>query len=254
MIFKLQPKSIFKALLLFTILLVVFHIVLVVGIRMSPLVTYLFRVAKAFDLDGEENVPALYSAAMLMVSALLLGFIAFRHRLSGSRWLSWSGLAVLLAFLSLDEAILIHEPIAYAVQDALNISREYYYIWAVPYTIAAGIVGLLYMRFLAKLPKKTRILFLFSAAVFIIGAAGFEWLSYLHVQASGSRETFLYQLLLIFEEFLEMFGVLVFVYALLDYITSQFGNLGVIVEDGVVVEDTVLGSKTGKLTDKVLTH
>ena len=238
MIFKLHPKFIFKALLLFTLLLVVLHIVFVVGIRMSPFANSpsannFNRLAKAFDLDYEENVPALYSAAILMFSSILLAFIAFKNKLLEVSWLPWAGLAAIMCFLSADEAMVLHEPVGQVVQSAFGISEAYYYVWAIPYSLAAGMFGLLYLKFLLKLPKETRILFFLSGIIFVLGAAGFELLGNLHVQTSGTKKTLFYQLLLVCEEFLEMFGVLVFIYALLQYITNQFGFFGLVVEDTI---------------------
>lgn len=61
-----------------------------------------------FDLNGEENIPAFYSAALLLSAAVLLGRIAFLKR--RSRYcLYWASLSMLFVYLSVDEAMAIHE-------------------------------------------------------------------------------------------------------------------------------------------------
>jgi hypothetical protein len=61
-----------------------------------------------FYLDGEYNVPALYSAALWLLASLSL-YVAGRAREHGRRRHIWTGLALALSYLALDEAFGLHE-------------------------------------------------------------------------------------------------------------------------------------------------
>ena len=63
-----------------------------------------------FDLESEHNIPAWFSSSMLFVCGLLLGMVAFTRRVEGARYAAhWTGLSIIFLYMSLDEAIMIHE-------------------------------------------------------------------------------------------------------------------------------------------------
>ena len=176
-----------------------------------------------FILDGERNIPTFYSAISLMLSALLLFLIAIRHRKSGSQWGPWLGLSLIMCFLSIDETVLIHEQLVEPTRKLFNISDAFYYAWIIPYILIAAIVFLSYFKFLMRLPKRTRFLFLLSGGIFILGAAG--------VEAGGNVVRIVYprvyNISTTIEELLEMLGVVFFIYSLLDYIAIKFNGLDI---------------------------
>jgi hypothetical protein len=61
-----------------------------------------------FYLDGEYNLPALFSAALWLLASLSL-YAAGRARERGRRRHVWTGLAIGLLYLAFDEAFGIHE-------------------------------------------------------------------------------------------------------------------------------------------------
>jgi hypothetical protein len=64
-----------------------------------------------------------------------------------------------------------------------------------------------------------------AGALFVGGALGVEAVSGKHASLHG-EQNLTYHLIITIEELLEMAGLVVFVYALLDYIGRQFANVG----------------------------
>lgn len=70
----------------------------------------LFGFVPLFDLNGEANIPAWFSAMGLLTASLLLALIASATRTTAGRYVRhWWGLALVFAYVSLDEAASIHE-------------------------------------------------------------------------------------------------------------------------------------------------
>ncbi|MCI5143186.1 MAG: hypothetical protein D3909_15955 [Candidatus Electrothrix sp. ATG1] len=87
-----------------------------------------------------------------------------------------------------------------------------------------AILGLLYFRFLFCLPRKTFVLFICSAVIFLTGAGFFDMLGGKEAELHGYY-SITYTVLYTIEEFLEMIGVVLLIYTLLDYIEQQYGHL-----------------------------
>ena len=63
-----------------------------------------------FDVDRENNVPTYFSALILLIAGCLAGLIALWQVAQGSVFARhWIALAPLFLFLSVDEAISLHE-------------------------------------------------------------------------------------------------------------------------------------------------
>ncbi|MGY8769769.1 MAG: hypothetical protein ACKVH8_15225 [Pirellulales bacterium] len=68
------------------------------------------------------------------------------------------------------------------------------------------------------------LLFLFAGGVFVSGAIGIEVLSATIADANGENNL-AYACVVTLEEACEMFGVVIFIYALCDYIERDIGSL-----------------------------
>jgi hypothetical protein len=191
-----------------------------------------------FDvLNNDSSISAWYTSLTLMLCSVLLAIIAAAKRQNNGRYtLHWSVLSIIFLLLSMDEVVRFHEtvmgPLGVAIVDFLGFSLEgfLFYTWVVPGAIFALIVLLTYLKFLASLPKKTLLLFLVAGAIFVGGALGVELLdareAYLLETGAGNADdktvavSVWHLVLALSEEGLEMFGVVVFIYALLSYIRS----------------------------------
>ena len=182
---------------------------------------YIYGLIPLFDFDGEMNIPTLYSSFALIIVSILLSVIALTYKRMDSSYLPWLGLAIIFLFLSIDETTAIHERLQKPVRETLNASGLLYFAWVIPYGIALTVFVIAYLKFLMSLPKNIMILFVVSGATFVSGALGFEMLGGMYVEVYGG-ESLLYAFLYTCEEFLEMLGIVIFIYTLLTYIVSQF--------------------------------
>lgn len=181
-----------------------------------------------FYVDTEKNVPALYSACSLLLCSVLLATITYIKKATGKRYvLHWGGLSALFFYLFWDEAVSVHETLNDSFS-GLNTKGALFFAWVIPGTIFVLICGLVFLRFLTHLPAKTRRLFLTAASIYVVGALGVEMLGALYADSTGMFTqivepfvpSFPYMLLATLEEFMEMLGIAVFIYALLSYMSS----------------------------------
>jgi hypothetical protein len=161
-----------------------------------------------FDLDEEESVGTWFSAVILLLAAQLLLLQAYGVRIVGVRWWKWwAFLSVGFHILSVDEIAGFHEYLNSALEQAR------WTTFAAPLVL---VVGALFIPFLKALPSRTRWLFIIAGLIYVGGAIGVErgtdW-----YYDNDLLNTLEYNLWTAVEEFMEMSGVILFIYALLDY-------------------------------------
>ena len=189
---------------------------------------YLFGLAYLLDLDRETNVPAAYSMMVILANAGLLALIAalYLSRRRPGAWFLFF-LALVFLFLAYDEAFSVHERIARVLRDLMGSQRPLHLTWTGVGFAFAAIVALASSRFLLRLPKRTRGFMVLSGAIFVAGAVGFEVLGGFRqekVLSVPSNPDPVYFALMTVEESLEMLGMALFNYTLLDHIRSEFGR------------------------------
>jgi hypothetical protein len=101
----------------------------------------------------------------------------------------------------------------------------------VPGALFALCVAAVYLPFLARLPARTRNLFFLAGFVYVSGAIGFEMVGGRQAALYGD-DNLTYKLLAHVEESLEMAGLVVLLYALLDYAARHVGPVSVRVTAG----------------------
>ncbi len=183
-------------------------------------------------LDGEANLPSWFSSTLWLVAAALAGAVA-ASRAAGPTGLgrSWWGLAALCAFLSLDEAAMVHERFGNRLGGAVSAGDVLYYNWLLYGIAAVAVAGLVFLPFLRALPRGTACRILLAGAVFLSGAIGVEMLG----GASRAGAIDLIQgrlawgLELMVEEFLEMAGIILLIHALLHHLSVQGAPLSLAV-------------------------
>lgn len=178
---------------------------------------------KLFDFNLEANMPTYFSSLILLCDAILLGLIGKRYKVLGQKFLHWYGLAAIFVFLSLDEMIQIHEQLRAPVEALLNTSGILYFAWFIPYIAVTIIIAIAYFKFMIRLPKQILKLFIIAGVLYISGAVVMEAISGMHAEKNG-EDNLTYYLMYTIEETLEMSGAIVFLYALLKYITNGFKN------------------------------
>ncbi len=212
----LQAKHVFCWLVAiecgFALAFVVIHILLP-GLSWGPL-------GPLFDLDREVSLPTWFSVIQLCaVSALL--FIAAKNNRQ-TEYLSNSAVIIagmIFLWLSADEGAQLHERIEYMAryfgQDWILYGGRWGAFIAV--YLVLGLLGMAlgakHLIALWRHFKSVANIGLLGAAVYIIGAAGFEIMSF---PLRDSNATLTLKLItVVFEEFLEMLGITIILYATL---------------------------------------
>lgn len=182
----------------------------------SAVATAMLAVRKMFDLSSETNFPTWFSSGLLLVCALVAAAVAVLVRREGAPYgPHWTGLALVMGYLSLDETAELHERLNTPFEGMLGgyARGPLRFAWVVPAVLIVAVVGLAYLRFLAHLPARTRLLLCVGAALFVAGAVGMEMAGGIALDELEAGA--LYTLLNVAEETLEMLGATVVLCALL---------------------------------------
>lgn len=185
------------------------HIVTVVAWYedLLPIDNWLFY--SFFDLDEEESLGTWFSALILFLAGQLSWL---QSRFAASRpdgkraW--WLLLAIGFHLLSLDEVAGFHEFVNTLVEGTH---------WTTFGALIGLAAGLAYLPFLWGLPGRTRYLFIAAGGIFLGGAVGVEW-GTIWYEDNDLLDTLPYNLWNALEEGMEMTGVILFIFALLEYI------------------------------------
>jgi hypothetical protein len=169
------------------------------------------------DIDYEQSVPAWFSSSMLLLCSMLLASIAYSTRQLGGRYtLHWGILSLIFILLSLDESIVLHEHTS-ELSFVPNLISGVHYTrdWVFVYAPLVVIFVFAYTRFLFNLPIQIRLLFIAAGALYVSGAFTMEIVGMYVVHHHGGLRTAVYDVQATLEEFLEMSGISLFLYALL---------------------------------------
>lgn len=184
------------------------------------------KVAKRFDLGHEPSVASLYSSMALMACSAILFVITFAVWRAADRFMRhWFGLAIVFALLAIDETIMVHEMVDTVMHDWTGLGGPLYFAWVIPGGLFVLVFALSYIRFLLHLDATTRRRFVAAGAMFVAGAIGMEMVAGMLADSSIGLESVAHTVSQTVEETLEMLGVVLFMYALLDYLGSRFGSL-----------------------------
>lgn len=209
---KLNPKKMAWVLSAAMIALVILHVIaclpMFLGGRSYPW-GYL-------SLDGEHNLPTMFSTALLWSSALLTGCIAWAEKNGRSNGVYWVGLAFAFIAMGLDESTMIHERFTEIVRALFETSGLLHYPWVIPYAIVILLFMPFYARFFFRLPSRIRKQIVLAMALYVSGAIGLEMVGGAWVEPHGKDAVF--YLLVTTEEVLEMSGSIAFIYAFSSYI------------------------------------
>ena len=204
--------------------------VMTVAVRLLTPHQWQFGLAGLFDLNAEANVPTYFSVIQLAIVAVLLVVIGWHARTRADRFARhWLVLGAIFLFLSLDELAQIHEQWN-LLRDALHTTGMLYYAWVLPYGLLTAAVGVFYIGFLLHLPARTRWLFVLSGLIYVGGAVGLEMYGgYLesHIGREAIATSLPYLTEVFFEEGMEMFGIALFIYALLAHMQAEIGRVAI---------------------------
>ena len=170
-----------------------------------------------FSVNAEETIPTWFATMLLFVSAVLLAVItAVKHQTHDPHTRYWAGLSLIFLYLSIDEGAVIHELFSTPLETAFNTSGYLAFAWLILFVPLLLIFALLYLRFLFHLPPRIRNLFILAGVCYVGGAVVVEAISANRYSIDGGV-SFPYLTIGTVEELLEMWGVVLFIYALLSY-------------------------------------
>ncbi|NTS39536.1 hypothetical protein HRG84_01345 [Flavisolibacter sp. BT320] len=168
-----------------------------------------------FNLDGEYNIPTLFSVGLIATNSLLLLFIAKHQQTEKKKKHYWKVLSAIFLFLAFDELTSTHERIGgvvYRLAPNLIEANESRY-WIVPFGLLLGLFSIYFFRFVWQLPAVTRNRFVAAGLVYITGAIAIEWLGDRYIW-NNTYPDLNYGLYSCFEELFEMTGMVLFLRAL----------------------------------------
>ncbi len=223
----LSVKGIIRLLLFVVLILVIANLVSLYMVEVFSVKTHFaLSLFANFDMNGEWNFPTIFSFGLLLLSALLL-FIAslIRDEKSKGNHIYWKILSIIFFFLATDEIMGIHERFNF-LKDKIHgdFLGLLHYPWILPYVLFAGVVGGFFLNFVFRLPKKTKNLIIISGISYCTAAIAFE-LPEGYLALSQGEYTFWWYLTCCIEETFEMCSIILFIYALMDYIRSHSAKI-----------------------------
>ena len=177
----------------------------------------LFGLVPLLRLDLEQNLPTWYQSLALLLAAGIMAAIGVRRRGAGDpigRY--WLLLAGIFLFLSADEAASVHEKVLRVMQSLHHFTGVFHFPWVIPGMLLVVCLGLYYARFLLHLPLRTGLLTVLAALIYLSGALGMEMVGGRYADLHGENNLN-YALLTSIEEILEMSGIVLLIFALLDH-------------------------------------
>lgn len=180
----------------------------------------IYELSNRFDLDDESSVPTWLAQFLFLAIAAAAWLSAYLQNQKRPRRL-WTSIAVIGLLFSIDEISALHERLLQTIhvaffQDNAATTADNAWLVLAPFIVLLA-AYLLWMMW-RILPKRTIGIFIFAGLVFVGGAMFVDLLA-----NTSERETFLNQGLLVgLEESMELFGCVVALYAIVDYLERKY--------------------------------
>jgi hypothetical protein len=213
------PERAFYTLLAVVAVLVITHSIVNfcwVTQACGPLTAPANSIGNLFNLNAEMNVPTWFSISILLLVSVITLPIALDYQRKGEPSLGWWGLFFVFLLLSLNEESDLHgaltglvkDPAAFGLHNAL-------FSWVIPGAVIVLVLGAFYLRWVFRLPKRTRWLIIGAGTVYVGGALVMEAMGGLVADKTYLNPGYL--VISTLEETFEMAGVALMIYALLDH-------------------------------------
>ena len=211
----LYPRNIVIWLSTITILLLVAHLITIA-------MPYIFEgfehglvrlLISLFFLDGEGNVPAIFSTCLFLINAVIFLIVWKAACHAGDSQKIWLFLSSLFVFLAIDESISIHERLIDPLRQALHATGIFYYAWIIPYGIGIVLLSIFMIPVFWRMQKRIRFWFGLSAATYLFATIGLEMISGKYLVMMNEQKDIVCIFMITLEESLEMVGLIILVYA-----------------------------------------
>lgn len=185
---------------------------------------------RLFSLDAEQNPPTLFSAGALVLTAAVCWLCATQSEKSERAF--WKPMAVVFAYLAVDEAVSVHELLVQPAREFFHAGGAFAFTWVIPYGIALIVFLFFISGPLIRIPAKTRTGLVLAGIVFVTGAMGFEmieaWVKYSAV-TPWMTQSMAFSICVLCEESLEMLGIALALRTCLRHLTQRSGSVAVTV-------------------------
>lgn len=173
-----------------------------------------------FNLDREMNFPTLYATILLIICASILKQIYLEQKKNQNILRKrWKHLSSIFYFLAFDEFFQIHEVLI--IPDlGKGLWGIFHQVWVIPYLVFVMICIVYFWKLILLLPRNIMILFFLSGFLYVGGALGLEMIGGIWIRYAQGMQNLTYSLMASTEEMMEMLGIIVFINALLIYMTK----------------------------------
>jgi len=185
------------------------------AIRITTGHDVIYSLFRLFDLNHEANVPAWYSANLLLAGAVAAGLVGAATR--GTHARGWQGIALVMAFFSLDEIAGFHERFVLPENFVGPFGPVRNITWVFVGVVVTGALVTLFLRTVWTCPPSIRRAVLVAGAIYAGGALGFETLGGLWALGHGEAN-WVHAILEHLEEGGELLGATLFLDAALQYL------------------------------------
>jgi hypothetical protein len=179
-----------------------------------------------FFINNRENIATYWNMLILIIACVLIFIIASTKNAQKSKsQYAWYVLGVIFAFFAIDTLAGVSDRFIRLLRDLPTMEGGFLYNWLYPVTW--GILLLLLVFFIwfhIQLDVRNKFLFPLSMLLYVFGAYKTQLLGSYYAELYGSTST-TYLFITHAQEFAEYLGIILMIYLLLIYLTSQISEL-----------------------------
>ena len=182
--------------------------------------------SRVFNIDQEANIPTWFTAGVAFYLAMMASIIASAVKSQGKSAWAWRGIALMSIYISMDELAGFHELAIDPIRDNWEISPWLYQSWIIPAMALVVLISIIYSRFVWKLPMYFKFYLLLGGLIYLTGAIGVESIGGFVLTTQGLNDW--YVQLAHIEEFLEMMGLIIILYSMVEYARRELKSMTVL--------------------------
>jgi hypothetical protein len=175
------------------------------------------RATAMWNLDEENNVPTWFSSMLLALAGfglIFIGVLKYEERDRHS-W-QWFAIALIPLFLSLDEMAQLHEALSSPLSEEYGFSGLLHWAWVVVALPVVGVLTVLFLPFIRRLPRRTVLFLLAGAGTVFGGGVILEMFEGWWVDVNGQGGVIIFSMVTV-QEVMETTGAIIALYAVMDY-------------------------------------
>lgn len=182
--------------------------------------------SRVFNIDQEANVPTWFTAGVALYLAMMASMIASVIKSQGKSAWAWRGIGLMGIYIAMDEVAGFHELAIDPIRDNWEISPWLYQSWVIPAMVLVIVIAFVYIRFLWKLPMYAKVYLILGGLIYIAGAVGVESVGGFVLTTQGLNDW--YVQLAHIEEFMEMMGLIIILYAIVEYARREIRSMTIL--------------------------